>query len=273
MKLINLNSKKGIVNLFADYILERIDKQYESIIQVTDLTYFFLVYGITESTDILDLNTIKVDFINEYGELLVSNGYSKNLNIMDLITYDKKPIESKDRHLWVKLHNSDRPIYHPKILNQTLSSNKILSIDYSNELEYEVGVNSSFNTSVKFKTTELQLSSEFPYGYSLKSGRSLLYYSEYIMNQLFQSIHLNSIELYISNNKSSDGDQVIEVVVDGYEKIENSVKSIILDNFTFDFHQFESKLNDYNLCNDIKKPTESKPWLVKDVNQIDLLMI
>jgi hypothetical protein len=93
------------------------------------------------------------------------------------------------------------------------------------------------------------------------------------MNQLFQSIHLNSIELYISNRKLSDGDQVIEVVVDDYEKIEDSVKSIILDNFTFDFLQFENKLRDYNLCNDIKKPTESKPWLVKDVNLIDLLMI
>ena len=65
---------------------------------------------------------------------------------------------------------------------------------------------------------------------------------------------------------------MIQVVVDGYEKIEDSVKSIILANFTFDFHQFENKLIDYSLCDDIKKPTEVKPWLVKDVNPNDLIV-
>lgn len=272
MKLINLNSKKGIVNLLADYILEHIDKKYESIIQVIDSNYFFLVYGITESIEILDLNNLKVEFVNEYKELLVSNGYSSNINIMDLIKYNEKPIKSPNRSLWVKLYNSERPLYHSKVLNNELK-NSIFSVDYTTELEYEIELTSTFSTSVKNKSSELLINSEFPYGYSLQTGRSLLYYSEYIMNQLFSTIFVNSIDLYITNEKTTDDEQNIEVVLNDYPVIESTVKSIILDNFTFNFKQFESKLSNYNLCDDIKKPTEVKPWLVKDVDSKDLLIL
>jgi hypothetical protein len=272
MKLINLNSKKGIVNLLADFILERIDKKYESIIQVVDSNYFFLVYGVTESTEILDLNNLKGEFVNQYSELLKSNGYSNHINIMDLIKYNEKPIKSSNRSLWVKLYNSERPIYHSKVLNKKVQPS-VFSVDYTTELEYEIELNSSYSTSVKNKSSELLINSEFPYGYSLQTGRSLLYYSEYIMNQLFSTLFVNSIDLYITNKKNVDGDQNIEVVLDDNPVIESTVKSIILDNFSFNFKQFESNLSKYNLCDDIKKPTESKPWLVKDVDSKDLLIL
>jgi hypothetical protein len=44
----------------------------------------------------------------------------------------------------------------------------------------------------------------------------------------------------------------------------------VLDNFNFDFESFNKSLESYDICDDIKKPTESKPWLVKDVNPVDL---
>lgn len=273
MKLINLNSKKGIVNLLADFILERIDKKYESIIQVLDSQYFFLVYGVTESNNLLDMNKIKVDFVNEYQTLLESNGYSLHINVMDLIKYNEKPIKSSDRNLWVKLYNSERPIYHPDVLYHKLT-NSIHSVDYTTKLEYEVEFNSSFNTTRVYTNSQLIISSEFPFGYSLQCGRSLLYYSEYIMNQLFgKTIFANSIILNITNQKNSENEQIIEVVLDESPMYESKVQSIILDNFDFDFTNFESKLINYSYCDDIKKPTESKPWLVNDVIYRDLIMI
>ena len=59
MKLINLNSKKGVVSLFADFILKYINPSLNTVIKVTDLTHFFVINGMTESTELLDLNKLK----------------------------------------------------------------------------------------------------------------------------------------------------------------------------------------------------------------------
>jgi hypothetical protein len=48
---------------------------------------------------------------------------------------------------------------------------------------------------------------------------------------------------------------------------------MVLDIFDFDFEGFNKKLESYDLCDDIKKPTESKPWLVMDKHPNDLLVL
>ena len=57
MKYINENSNRGLVNLFSDYIVNQInkDKQYDTVIEITDCGKFFVVNGMTNSDKILDM--------------------------------------------------------------------------------------------------------------------------------------------------------------------------------------------------------------------------
>ena len=66
-------------------------------------------------------------------------------------------------------------------------------------------------------------------------------------------------------------EQDIEVLIDSNK--EENVKSIILDNFDFNFTSFNKNLNDYDFCRDILNQYEEKPWLVKNINSKDLIII
>jgi hypothetical protein len=269
MKLIKYNSKKGIVNLFSDYILQKIDRSLNSIIQITDLNNFFIINGITESQVLLDISKIKDEFISEYSGLLKDSGYSENINTMDLIQYGKSFIEGDNRNLWTTFYNSTRPIYHTDVMSANLSDKQIHSIDYSNGLVYEMDYTSVTPTS-KFTISPIQMTSEFPHGYSLSMGRTLYYYSEYITNQIISPSMANQIDILLTN-KVNNGEQVIEFKFDSLIS-EKKIKSMVLDIFDFDFEGFNKKLESYDLCDDIKKPTESKPWLVMDKHPNDLLV-
>lgn len=270
MKLINLNSKKGVVSLFADFILKYIDPSLNSVIKVTDLTHFLVINGFTESSELLDLNKIKDDFISEYHELLSDVGYGETINLMDLIQYNKKITDTDNRHLWSTFYNSTRPLYHNEVCLASLSDKDYYSVDYNDGLIYEIDYNSIITPS-KFYVTPFQVSSEFPNGYSLSMDRKLFYYSEYIANQIITPSMANKIDLYLTNKKNEDGEQIIDVRFNSPIPTE-SIKSMILDVFNFNMSDFDSYLEGYDFCDDIKKPTEVKPWLVRDVNPKDLIV-
>jgi len=241
MKLINLNTKLGVINLFSDYILKHINPKHNSIIQVTDVGHFIIINGTTDSSDLLDFSKIKDDFISEHHNLLLSVGYSENLNTMDLIKYSTKIVEGDNRYLWSTFYNSTRPLYHQEVIDASKSDKSVYSIDYKDGVVYEVDYNSYISPS-KFNTIPQQITSSFPHGYSLSMGRGLLYYSEYIANKFKSNIS------------------------------EETIKSMILDVFSFDYDKFNKDIEGYDLCDDIKKPTEVKPWLVNDVNPKDLIV-
>jgi len=267
MKLINLNSKKGIVNLFADFILKNININNETIIQVTDFNHFFIVNGITNSKTVLDLPKIKDEFISEYQDLLKEVEYDENINVMDLIKYNEKI--NKETSIECDFYDSKRNLYHPILTDYEFSDNSIYSVDYDIDFKYETKL--GFKTIMSgFYQSPLQVTSEFPHGYSFSMGRTLLYYSEYIANNIMTSLLGNKIKILLSTEKTFDGEQ--EILIDFNQDFlsSNNVKSMILDVFDFDFETFNKKLELYDICDDIKKPTESKPWLVKDINPKDL---
>jgi hypothetical protein len=123
----------------------------------------------------------------------------------------------------------------------------------------------------KFTIAPIQMTSEFPHGYSLSMGRTLFYYSEYIANQILTSSMANQMDILLTN-KVTNGEQVIDFKFDSLIS-EEKIKSMVLDIFDFDFEGFNKRLESYDLCDDIKKPTESKPWLVKDKHPNDLLVL
>lgn len=270
MKLINLNTKLGVVNLFSDYILKHIDPSYNTVIQVTDVGHFFIINGTTDSSTLLDFSQIKDSFISEYHSLLLSVGYSENLNTMDLIKYNTKLLDGDSRYLWSTFYNSSRPIYHPEVIEVSKSDKLVYSIDYNDGILYEIDY-SSYITPSKFNITPQQMTSSFPHGYSLSMGRTLLYYSEYIVNQIIRPSMSNKIDLFLTNKKNEDGEILLDIKFKSNIS-EETIKSMILDVFSFDYESFNENIKDYDLCNDIKKPTEGKPWLVNDINPKDLIV-
>ena len=142
MRLINKNSKRGIVNLFAEFILSKIDKNKDSIIQVSDVGSFYAVNGITTSEIFLDINLIRDEFTEKFKEILIELNI-KLINVVDVINYNQKI--SNIETGWVKVNK----------------------IPFTQEYE---------------PLSEISINSEFPYGHSLNCGRLMVYYSHYVFN-------------------------------------------------------------------------------------------
>ena len=145
-----------------------------------------------------------------------------------------------------------------------------ISIDYQDKLIYEIDF-SKTNLLSMSKFTEIQVSSEFPYGYSLSMGRCLFYYGEYIANQILDVVLTNKIDFYLTNKRNFENEPIFELQYQSMVS-QSKTKSLILDNFSFNLSEFQKTLSTYDLCDDIKKPTEEKPWLVKDINPKDLII-
>jgi hypothetical protein len=274
MKYVNENSNKGIVNLFADFLVKEINKtnQYDVVIEVTDCGKFFVVNGLTNTDKILDMIQVKDDFYKEYQTLLDQFNYT-NLNIIDLIMYEQELIKKFDYVF--DFHNSSRPIYHIGLINDLIDNPqpKSNSVSYNNNrLEYELDFSEDDTSNLSYYTySPLNISSEFPHGYSLSMGRQELYYSEYICNQLFDVILTDKITFKYSSVKSDeDGDFQIDITSNSIHP-KKDIISMVLDVFDFDMLVFNDKIKDYNIIEDLTIPFDKKPWLTKDKTK-DLIL-
>jgi hypothetical protein len=274
MKYVDENSNKGIVNLFADFLVKEINKtnNYDVVIEVTDCGKFFVVNGLTNTDKILDMIQVKDDFYKEYQTLLDQFNYT-NLNIIDLIMYKQELIKKFDYVF--DFYNSERPIYHNSVIVNLLEipQPKFNSVSYNNyRLEYELDYSEDDTSNLSYYTySPLNISSEFPHGYSLSMGRQELYYSEYICNQLFDVILTDKITFKYSSVKSEvDGDFQIDITPNTVHP-KKDIISMVLDVFDFDMLVFNDKIKDYDIIEDITKPFDKKPWLTKDKTK-DLIL-
>lgn len=225
MRLINKNSRRGIVNLFADFILSNFKKTEKSIIQVTDCGSFMVVNGMTTSTEFLDLNVVKEEFKELFSETL-EDLEIKDINTIDVIQY-KQDVSVVTKG-WVMLNKSV----------------------FTEEPESEI--------------TELSITSEFPYGYCLDCGRLNTYYSHYIMNHMYNLLGVDEISFYFTTEVDEDDDLKIKLVSNSKVE-KSSIKSLILDVFDFDLVSFRERLENYNLMDDILYPNNDKPYLKQDL--------
>jgi hypothetical protein len=221
MRLINKNSRRGIVNLFADFIVSKIDPKERSIIQITDCEVFMVLNGQTTSEIELNIDELKNEFNETYKDILKSLGL-EHFNVINIIKYgvDILPIETG----WV-------------------DTNKNVFVEE----------NESFS--------EISISSEFPYGYSLRTGRSMVYYSHYILNQISSTI--GSDNMFIHFLPKVEDEMDIKVITNSmYDS--KTIKSLILDVFDFDLENFSNRMESYDLTQDILDPEGLKPYLVQD---------
>ena len=223
MRKLEKNTRRYFVNLFADYILSKFNKKDNTIIQVTDCETFIVVNGITTSKDVLDLNEIKYEFSNWFDDVLTEVN-RKNLNVIDIIKYDQD-IKDFDKK-WVSVH---RDLY---VIDEEPIS-------------------------------ELNCNSEFPYGYSLNCGRSIVYYSNYIFNHMYSLLNVDQAYFYYTTEQNEDEDPKIRVSCNSHIN-NNKIESLILDVFDMDLVSFVNGFDEYDFYQDVFDQTKDKPYMVQD---------
>ncbi len=223
MRKLEKNTRRYFVNLFADYILSKFKKSENTIIQVTDCETFVVVNGQTTSKDVLTLNDLKTEFIETYKELFTSLK-KEDLNIIDIIKYDQEITDFP--RSWITV-------------------NKSLYVD-----EFE-------------PISEMNISSEFPYGHSLGCGRAIMYYSHYIFNQMYSLLGVDKVHFRYSINLDEEEDYKIKVICDS-QIPKKTIESLVLDCFDMDLTEFKERLSDYDFTKDVTDQTLDKPYLVQD---------
>jgi hypothetical protein len=224
MRKISKNSKRGIINLFADFILTRIGKKENSIIQVTDCGPFVVINGQTTSETQLDIPKITSDFFEWFSDILKDLEIS-NFNTLDLIKYGEN------------INNIEKGW---------------------------VNVNKSVFVEEPENIYQLAITSEFPYGYSLNCGRLMTYYSHYVFNHMYSLLGVDEVDFFFTKEQDDDEDFKIKVVSNS--KINSkSIKSLILDVFSLDLREFNEKIKDYDILQDILFPDKEKPYTKQDM--------
>ena len=224
MKKINKKSRRGVINLFADFILSKIDKNENSIIQVTDCGPFIVINGQTTSDKQLDIPNITSEFFEWFSDIL-NDLEIKSFNTIDIIKYDQE-INNIEKG-WINV-NKELFIEEPENIDQ------------------------------------LVITSEFPYGYSHNCGRLMTYYSHYIFNHMYNLLGVDEVSFYFTKEEDDNEDYKIKIISNS--KINNeSIKSLILDVFSFDLKEFNNKIGDYDILQDILFPEEEKPYTKQDM--------
>jgi hypothetical protein len=135
--------------------------EYDSIIEVTNVGKFIIVNGLTSQPEVLQFQTIN-DHLTER--------FNQPFNIIDTISYGVD-LESPNEMWFTFYNNQQRPSYHPKVVEYLKDNSGFNSIEYNESLSVEVDFNSG-PSETKFTTLPLNISSEFPHGYSLNTGRT-----------------------------------------------------------------------------------------------------
>jgi len=269
MRYITKYSKRALVNRLAERISQKLSdgNKHDTVIEVTDCGSFLVVQGLTNNTTVLNLQEYKQEFMSLESEFLENVGVKK-LNFIDIIDY-KSGVDFHKLPYCFEFWNSKRPLYHPEVVdlveNSSDFASEFESINYTNKVELETLFPNHLYVDNTFGgPSNLSITSQFPYGYSLKAGKTKLYYSEYICNQLFSVLNTDRILFRMWDEISENGDYNIQVITNSQYKDEE-VKSMVLDIFDFNFTKFENDhLMNYDFVNELTNPLETKSWINRD---------
>ena len=254
MKYINPNSKSGIVNRLSDFILTNVSEEYKTVIEVVYLGNFFVIKGLTESDKVLNLREIVDKFTEKYSYLLTPHNIT-NINFIDIISYNHK---FNDISTDFKLFDSEIPRYEPETINYVKNNIIELNQDYVENNETSLYFSENSGISILYeKLNSLSIKSEFPFGYSLKSGRLDLFYCEYIINHIIKTSGSNSVIIRLFKN----GD--FRIISDSLVET-SKLESLVLDVFDFNISKFK---NDYVSNLDLEHEIDNQLVVPKWVNK------
>jgi hypothetical protein len=253
MILKSKNSNLSTVNLFADFILNKIPKEEESIIQVIDCVNFMVIKGKTTYNAPLNILEIKNEFLKKF-ELV--NSKNKINNTIDLIEYDCSITKKDD--LVFTYHNTDNCSYHKKQI-ESFKQDEKYSYDYN------------FFSKKIMDEDNLVSVSEFPHGYSLNQGRLLYYYGKHIVYNIPSNVPFESLTLTLSNKKNSEGEIIFDICDNFSDSLDESLTSAILDLFDFDMSWIENEIKKVDWSLEITNPLEDYEFLKKKVKDFIII--
>lgn len=248
MEIIGRKSRDFRVNLFADFILSKIPKEESSIINIVDFGNFWVVKGKTSHNDLLDIPEIKNEFISKYSEYF-EEGFI--FQTIDLIEYESEMKELEK--LKLSLFNSDNCLYH-----QTQIDEYNLNPDKSNEYNYELSDKQDL---------KVHSSSNFPYGYSLKQGRLLLYLMKQICYTISKSYYFEVLNFELHNKNN---DENLKIYNPKINKFEDFLVSSILDVYDFNFKKLEKNFQEVDFCDELLRQTEEYDFLKNSKENIEM---
>jgi hypothetical protein len=239
-------SRLSLVNLFADFILNQIPKEEESIIQVVDCFNFYVIKGKTTYNEPLNIGKLKDEFIIKFEELI---GDIKLTHSIDLIEYDSK-LKPSDS-LTFSYHNSENCSYNnPQI--KSYKDDNTVSYDYQYFLKPIL------------ENKNLIFCSEFPHGYSLNQGRLLYYYGKHIFYNIPSSYPVSTLVFEMSTKKDESGEQIF-LVKNKLNEVDNVLTSAILDVFDFNMSSLEQDIKKVDWFIEITNPLEDYDFLKKRI--------
>ena len=240
-------SKLSIVNLLADYILNKIPKDEESIIQVVDCMNFYVIKGNTTYKETLDIAKIKDEFTSKFKEQLIE---LKLTHTIDLIDYNSKL--SPLNELTFSYHNnSSNCSYHKQQCDEYL-------LDTTKSYDY------NFHVKPILEDNNLIFCSEFPHGYSLKQGRLMYYYGKHIFYNIPYNYPFSTLTFIMSTKKDESGDNQF-LVKNSHQKEDETLKSAILDVFDFDMSWLDTEMKKVDWSIELTNPLQDYDFLKKKV--------
>jgi hypothetical protein len=231
-------SRLSVVNLFADFILNKIPKNEQTIIQVVDCLNFYVIKGKTTHNELLNMSEI----IDEFKKISPETNNGRKLShTFDLIEYGQDL--SEVNKITFTYHNTENCAYNYEQIDAFLSNDEN-SYDYN------------FHLKKISDETYLSVSSEFPHGYSLGQGRLYYYYGKYIMYNIPPTYFLNNLTMTIGKNPEET-----------FDCDDEELKSPILDMFDFDMNWLNTEIKKVDWSIELTNPLKEYDFLkikVKD---------
>jgi hypothetical protein len=256
MNLINPDSIEGIINHFANHLLEQVGDNLinENTFQVSYYFPFIMVVSGTVSSDneFFDLpkqfeifkEKFKYDFPN------------KKLRFIDNIRYNTS---SQYHQNWHRFYNTPRPLYNEyqltTYIEKDYQSSNIVSIgeDYSNVSSFFYN---DFNISYLSNSTH---HSQFPHGYS-KELRTKLYSMEFIAYNMFRVSKSPVMDIHTWGNTPEEftlNDNMFKIRTKSRwsnEKLSSVALDVLCD------YNINEAIEYYDINDDLFLPIADKPW-------------
>jgi len=225
MRRYKLNSRQGLCNFFAEYMVEEISQngKHDTMISVSDCESLILIKGFTKREDIIDVKDIINKFISKYSSEFTFTDLQK-VSTLDMISFNEEK-KFKERKL---TFHFERDVQLPK---------------------FDINV---VNSPI--------VSSEFPYGYSKNYLKNLYLYLEYIIYNVQDHFGYTFIELTVE--ESNGGGVKISDILSNSVYPPTVLKSIIYDNFEMNVSEINEVIKEQDLVKELSYSIQNSPWFI-----------
>ena len=225
MRRYKLNSRQGLCNFFAEYMVEEISQngKHDTMISVSDCESLIMVKGFTKREDIIDVKEIINKFISLYSYEFTFTDLQK-VSTLDMISFNEEK-KFKERKL---TFHFERDVQFPKFDMNVVNSPIVTS--------------------------------EFPYGFSKNYLKNLYLYLEHIIYNVQDHFGYTFIELTVEEDYRGNV-EIIDILSNSVYP-PSRLKSIIYDNFEMNVSEINVLIKEQDLIKELSYSIQNSPWLI-----------